>query len=78
MMIAERYDTGFSRSISDSQRKSPNSEFCDHAVSIELKSLPTKTLKLHIEKTSIAQFSITESYGLVFRNMNTSHSDISS
>ena len=75
MMIAERYDTGFSRSISDSQRNSPNSEFCDHAVSIELKSLPTKTFKLHniMEKYCIVQFSITEPYGLVFRSMNTSH-----
>ena len=78
MMIAERYDTGFSRPISDSQRKSPNFEFCDHAVPIELRSLSTKIPKLHMEKTSIAQFSITEPYGLVFRNMNTSHSNISS
>ena len=51
MMIAERY---CSRTISDSRRKSLNSEFCSYAVSIRLKPLPTKTLKLHKEKSCIS------------------------
>ena len=50
MMIAERY---FSKTISDLWRKSPNSEFYDHAVSIGPKFPPANTLKLHLEKTCI-------------------------
>jgi len=69
MMIGERYHTGCSRTISDTRRKSPNSEFCGHAVSIGLKSLPPKHSNCIGRNRVLAQFSITEPCGLEFRRI---------